>query len=695
MKRPRITGLRHTLPFRRVAELLFCALVMALLTLFIGDLPELEVVETTVNDDAFSDFVITTRGELPIDSNIVVLTYGPEIMDIEQRVDRAMLSQYLLALFELEPAVVSVDYLVEDERPEFPDGDAMLAGLIQDHHDDLIIGIFKEDSLDRFRLPPPFFNLQSQQLGCINYMPDDDRVIREFRRRWTSGDNSTYEAFGIKIARRIDSNAVAYLESFDADQFLIDYAGGIGEHEASEGDNAIQVFQTFPLESVFNAVFGEDEAQHAFYQEFLKGKAVLVGYADLRRGQITSIADRFYTPLKPEKNSLPDMHGVAIHANIVNTILQRRLVVDAPGWINVLWGTLIVFLMYYGFEAFRRVRPVRTRALLMYPGWLLLLGLALILPVFLFRYTPWKLSIYTPFAGLILGRLVLGVFDKVKHIVQDWYLRQRLRRPMPLGLQKELREILGLSDLKERYIQSLHIIQRLFHTSCARMFAEAMRSDVAFSRETIGAPTPVRIRQGFNKQETEQITTNLRDAMSIVDLLTENPVLRKSLRVARSLVIAINEINRQNAALDDEERIEEEEEAQVDSQEDYAETVMAAMSGDVSSDEYETFEVIYKALESFGFKAAELLQNSDGSFRGITPDELVGDVTHPFILPERCLVHDREEIFVYLSEQEDANNQDDYFDLIYAGDTIRCRTETHPGLTEFREEIHESTVLRH
>src|SRR5690606_21204853 len=115
---------------------------------------------------------------------------------------------------------------------------------------------------------------------------------------------------------------------------------------------------------------------------------------------------------------------------------------------------------------------------------------ALILPIFLFRTTSWKLSIYTPFAGLVLGRLVLGIFDKLKRIVSDTLLRRHLRRPLPEGMRKELRIILSLSDLKERHIQSLHLLQRLFHTSCGRMFAEAMRADFAFSPETIGAPTP-------------------------------------------------------------------------------------------------------------------------------------------------------------------------------------------------------------
>ena len=693
MKSATIKGFRPLLPARRIAELLFCAVVMALLTLFIGDLPELEVVESTVNDDSFSDFVVTTRGEIPIDTNIVVLTYGPEILDAKQRVDRALLSQYLLALFECSPRVVAVDFLIEDVRPDAPEGDAMLAALIGEHPEDLIFGIFREDSLNRFREPPPFFNLGERQLGCVNLFPGEDRVIRMFRKEWSVPEGKSHEAFALKTARRVDSGAAAYLESFDAGQFVIDYAGGIGEHKSAEGDAAVQVFPTFPLEALLKALFSEDESDRSFFQNTLRDKAVLVGYADLRTGQVNSIVDRFYTPLKPEKNSLPDMHGVAIHANILNTILQRRIVYEVPAWLNVLWGTLIVFLMYYGFEAFRRIRPARKRALLIYSGWALLLALALILPVYLFRTTSWKLSIYTPFAGLVLGRLVLGVFDKLKQIAGDSILRRRLRRPLPEGLRKELRNIVGLSDLKERHIQTLHLLQRIFHTSCNRMFAEAMRADFGFSVETIGAPTPTRIREDLKGIDPEKRSQNVQDAAAVIDLLTADPVLRRSLRVARSLVIAVNEINRQNAALEDEEKEEMQGRERIEATDDYAETVTAAVGGDASADDYEKFEEIYRPLERFAFEIAGTLRNPDGSFRPVTSGELVGTTTSPFIVREQCRLHDREETFVYLSEQEDANNRDDYFDLIYAGDTIRCRTEKHPGLTEFRDEIRHSSIF--
>lgn len=659
---------------------------MALLTLFTGDLPQLEVVESTINDDQFTDFVITTRGELPIDTNIVVLTYGPEFLDPFQLVDRSLLAQGIAAVFEMKPRVVGVDFLIEAERPEYPDGDAMLAGVIADHPEDLIFGIFKEDSLNQFRTPPPFFGLKKEQLGCINLMPGEDNIVRTFDHIW-SAKNGSYEELAVKVARRMNSNAATYFTSFDANTFIIDYAGGIGEQRAAQGENAVQVFSNFPLEDVVKSLFSNNDEKRKFFEERIAGKAILIGYADLRAGQVNSIVDRFNTPLKQEKNGLPDMHGVTIHANIVNTILQLRVVHAVPAWVNVLWGTVIVFLLYYGYEALRRVRPAGRRALLMYPGFALLLIIGLIVPIILFRYTPYKLSIYTPFAGLLLGLLILGSYDKLKRIVVDASYRRRLGRPIPQELRDSLHSILAHAEPNERYVQSLHVLQRFFHSCCDRLFVEAMeRNGVSFGRATVANPTPARIRHDLENIDMALLSDEGRSAATLVELLTGNPLLRRSLRLARSLVIALNEINRQNAALDEEEREEESIDQNRDEDEEvYTDTVMAAVGGMVDTKDYEDFETLYIELETFALKAAEILRKGDGRFMEIASPTTVAQKTTPFIVRQQCVVHNREETFVYVSEQEDANNRDDYFDLLYAGDTMRCRPAEHLGLTGFRE----------
>ncbi len=680
-------GFRLPRPLR-TAELLGVALIMALMTLFIGDLPELEVVESTVNDDSFSDLVVTTRGELPIDTSIIVVTYDESILDEEQRVDRALLADGLGIICYFNPAVVGVDFLVDDERPAYSEGDQMLAGVIADNSDKLLFGLYSIDSLQRALPPPPLFSLSEDQLGSVNLLPGEDNVVRAFTRAWPGIDGKPIEHLSLKIAERIDPKAANYIRSFDNESFVIDYAAGIGEHASSGPDGGQHVFPSIPLTSIAEALYSESTEDDAVVQELLEGKAVLVGYADLRLSQVTSVIDRFYTPLRQEKNTLPDMYGVTIHANILNTILQRRVVTEVPAWVNVLWGTFIVFLMYVGYEALSRIRPERKRSILRITGWFLLLVLALILPIFLFRYTPYKLSVYTPFAGLILGKIALTVFDRVKRFTIDIAHSRALSRSLQAGERERFRTVINENDPAERYVELLHLVQRLFHTAADVLFSEAATREFAFSRETVGSPTPRRILDDLESIDPLEFSDLGREAISFITRLWESFPLQRGLRAARSLVIAVNEIDRQTMMLEEEERAEGRVDPDLQEVSSFRrndrDTVMMAAGGESApSDAFEASDRLLREMLTV------IVDSGAGAWLG---DPEVG-TEEPFVHSARCTLHEETESFVYLSEQEDANNQDDFFDLIYAGETMRCRPENHPGLTKFRE-ASEGTVRR-
>lgn len=661
-------GLRAVSPVRLI-EFALAALVMALLTLFIGDLPELEVIESTVNDDSFSDLVITTRGELPIDTSIILVTYGPSILDEQDRVDRALLAQGLAYLLNFDPAIVGVDFMIDGLRQENPEGDQMLAGIIAENRDRLIFGAYAIDSLGRSMPLPEMF--ATTRLASVNLMPGEDRVIRTFRTEWPGPEGEAIPLMSVAVAAEIDPEAIAYLEDLGDEEFVIDYAAGIGEHTAETGTGAAHVFPSVPMTLLEEALFSESTEDDLAVRHLIEGKAVLVGYADLRSGQLTSIVDRFWTPLKPEENALPDMHGVAIHANILNTILQRRAVTEVPVVINLLWGTLIVFLMFLGRAALTPVRPTSMRTTLRYLGWGLLLAAALFVPIFLFRSTPYKLSVYTPFAGLILGRLVLTVYDRLKRLAIDTAHRRQIRKS-GVPLAGSLLSIIRTRDPRERYVDLLHQVQRTFHLASDHLFVEARRGGLSFRNETIGSPTPGRVLADVAGVDLSTLSPRARSAELFVRRLQESASLRRALRIARSLVIAVNEIDRQTLLLQEDNsgddlstdrgRLEESQNS-----------VAGALSHETGGDRFDESD---RLIEDF-------LRALEGTAPLFAP-ESEKESLHPFILSSSCRLHTRTERFVYLSEQEDANNRDDYHDLIYAGETIRCRPESHPGLSEFR-----------
>jgi len=668
---------------RRPWPLVAAAFTAALLTLITNRLPQFDVIEAAMNDENFTDLVLKTRGELPIDTAIRVVTFDRSIFDREDRIDRSALALRLAALFDLAPRVVAVDVLLEDERPEAPDGDEMLAGLIADHRN-LIFGIFHEDSLDRFRVPPSRFGLDDSQLGCINLTEDDDRTIRTYSLRWGSPERKQYESFDLRVARLVDSAAAAKVAGFSRNTFIIDYAGGIGEESDVETPNDVRIFPTMPLETIYTAVMSGDSLARAALRKEFADKAVLVGYADIRNSQVTSIVDRFYTPLKPEDNAIPDMHGVAIHANVLNTIVQRRIVETVPAWLNVLWATALVIMFLLWWEGADRNAAERWKKVLQYGGFGLFLLVAVMIPVIAFRYTPYKFSIYSPFTGLLLSLPTMEVYVKGSDFVRNLLRRRRTKRLGSSWLRENLFDVFSAGNGEARYLGLVHFLQLQFHTACAIVFDRSTNGGWDHpSQRTIARPTP----QGMLRDlAVGGDTISPADpaswkAIGLLRLLGSDPRIVDELRLSTSLYIALTEIRRQSDALEEEasEKGGGVEARTVDATSRYIDLTIAALTGD--EEEGDRFGELFDLVERYAAKADGLLRNADGSHWDPSADP---QAFFPYLLKRKCRLHGTEEIFVYVHEQEDANDRDDFHDLLYVGRTIRCQPVEHPGLTAVR-----------
>lgn len=669
---------------RRWGLILAAAVGVAIFSQYSQDLPQFDVVEVAMNDQNFTDLVLQTRGELPIDTNIRVLTYSRSLFDSSDRVNRAMLATQLAALLDLKPRVVAVDFLLEDERPESPDGDAMLAALIE-AHPNLIFGIFYEDSLKRFRLPPSAFKLTGAQLGCINLQPDDDKTIRTYTVLWGEPDSVKFESFDVKIARAVDSNAAAVATSFSQKTFVIDYAGGIGEE--SETDNAIgkQIFPTLPLEAVFAAAMSGDSGAVEAFRSQLAGKAVMVGYADIRNSQITSVVDRFFTPLKNGKNALPDMHGVAIHANVVNTILQGRVVEVVAPYVNILVGIGMAVLFLLLRSRIGSLRRPTLRTISQYSLFFLFLFLAILLPVIAFRYTTYKFSIYTPFTAVLLAIPAFELLQKILELSRDINRRRRAKKIRLGWLREQIFDILQAGPVEQQYMQALHFLRLQFHLACAALFHESVeRGTISFPSLTIASPTPQRMFAGVRLQQ-EQLSlagSDARHGAAIIEMMAHYPHIVQELRLSRSFYIALNEVRRQTAV-----SIAAEESAataahptgEETSAADYIDLALTALTGEGGS--RKNFDMLYAEIERFVAQAEATLMEEARDYQSLLEH---GPIFYPYTISCRCRLHQTDELFIYFNEQEDTNERDDFFDLVYGGRTIRCQPERHPGLTEVR-----------
>jgi len=650
------------------------------MTLVVSALPRFEVVESAMNDENFTDLVLQTRGQLPIDTNIRVLTYDQSLLDASDRVDRAQLAMRLASVLDLKPRVVAVDFLIEDRRPDAPEGDEMLKALIASNRN-LVFGIFHEDSLRRFRIPPAWFQIPDDQLGCINLQEDKDRTIRTFSRVWGDPAKRQWESFDVNVARRVDSAAVRNLMRYSQRTFVIDYAAGIGEVARDRSGGGSQIFPVLPLDSVFNGIMSGDPAVRSVYESILKDKCVLVGYGDIRSGQLTSLVDRFYTPLKPEKNSLPDMHGVAIHANIVNTILKRRIMEVMPVWANLAWGAMIVFVLLVWREWLRGIGRPTTRTILFYLGFALLFILGAFLPILTFRYTAFKFSIYTPLAGLLLAVATAETVRKGVDIVKDIRRRRRLRAPIPPSLRPRMKAVLAPWGVDHRMEQAMHFLQIEYHRLCSVLFVEGARTPlIDFPDVTVASPTLPRILRNLRAMSDEAFPTGSRAAAArdLIGRMADDDALRGALELSRSLYIALNEIRRQTAALATGEETGVESEQGMESAASYADLALRTLSMAGGVADTAMLDELYRAIERFALDAGAILAHHS------LGDDLSTEDLIPYVIRSECRLHQVVEEFVYLGTQEDANNRDDYFDLVYGGATIRCQPRYHPGLTEFR-----------
>lgn len=74
-----------------------------------------------------------------------------------------------------------------------------------------------------------------------------------------------------------------------------------------------------------------DIIEDNFQKKDIEGKVVLIGYLGTYLGEKDVISDRFYTPMNEDYsihqiNTIPDMFGVVIWANVISMLLEQKLI---------------------------------------------------------------------------------------------------------------------------------------------------------------------------------------------------------------------------------------------------------------------------------------------------------------------------------------------------------------------------------
>jgi len=158
-------------------------------------------------------------------------------------------------------------------------------------------------------------------LGYVNFPSNHTKTIRYFSPKEIISGDTAY-AFSMQVLRQYAPQAFKQVMGRDNEVEKIHYIGN--RHSFIPTPKEIVLDSTIDLSRI------------------VKDKIVLMGYVAEKETE-NPLRDRFYTPLNKDYagKSIPDMYGVAIHANILSMVLNERYIKEIPHWL--LWGLIILF----------------------------------------------------------------------------------------------------------------------------------------------------------------------------------------------------------------------------------------------------------------------------------------------------------------------------------------------------------------
>lgn len=273
-----------------------------------------------VKDYDMTDIVYSRlrKARTTLDERIVVVNTG--------RPDRAVLAVMLQRIAEAKPKVIGVDVLFSGRQN--PEADSALQAVMK-KWDNIVLASrltnFRED-LNRFEAETEvdtFFSHYART-GYINFPSTETKTIRFFSPTENTREGPVI-SFPTQIAHLYDPAAAERLMKRNRKLERI--------HYTSTGDNFLQFEPANILDSTFDL------------RPMLEGKIVLIGYNDTYTDECP-LLDKFYTPLNARYTgrSEPDMHGIDIHANIIQMVLDKKYIFTVPGWLSFVLAVLYCYL---------------------------------------------------------------------------------------------------------------------------------------------------------------------------------------------------------------------------------------------------------------------------------------------------------------------------------------------------------------
>ncbi|MDC6350492.1 CHASE2 domain-containing protein [Zeaxanthinibacter sp. PT1] len=256
--------------------------------------------------------------------------------------DRGAIANLLNQLLEADPKVIGVDVIFHEVK-EFQ-SDSILAKVLADSR--IVNSLVIQDG--KLLQNHPVFRTNGSQ-GYVNFdFGTDMNVVREFE-GLKEVDGAKYSSFAFEIFKKVAEGNSRKIESIGNklnDSRVIRYYGNY---------NSFLAFDFHEINNLEN-------------YNFVKDKIVLVGYLGTPIGNRFDVEDKHFTPLNSitAGKSIPDMHGLVIHANILAMLLKNQFMYQVSFWLilaitfvlSVLGSALFMYLDNRLDISYRTVRKV-------------------------------------------------------------------------------------------------------------------------------------------------------------------------------------------------------------------------------------------------------------------------------------------------------------------------------------------------
>lgn len=294
----------------------------------------LDPVGDALKDIEITDLVFSRlRGEPAVDQHIVIVNIA--------RLDRRGIAEQLRIINKYEPKVVGIDVLFEGERKEDPLGDAVLAEMLAETKNLVMVSKVsgyeeKTNAYQRLEKSHPLF-AEHAVSGHANLTTEAEsqeqyKASRIFMTR-PLVNGVAEPAFAIKMASLYDPDAAEVFLARNNETEVINFRGNALGSEGGFGNK----FYALDVPDIFTENFTPD---------LIKDKIVIMGFLGEGFNDVTTVEDKFYTPLNPQYagRAFPDMFGVVVHANILAMILNGDFINTMPAFVSVLVNILLCFL---------------------------------------------------------------------------------------------------------------------------------------------------------------------------------------------------------------------------------------------------------------------------------------------------------------------------------------------------------------